>query len=152
MHGEVIAGALDTSDTSVLLNGSAFRGYDLHEVSSDGGRIGHSGIVPTQCTVGGVPPQGSHCGVYLLAGDDVRGGKGRSVGFHERPIHQSSTGDWDATLQSEAIEWHEARELLYGVGNFADEVGLVVERFNDAGNVETLKVAKSSVNDSQCVV
>jgi hypothetical protein len=90
--------------------------------------------------------------VDLLAGDDVRGGEGRSVSFHERSIHQSSAGDWDAALQAEAIERHEAGELLYGVGNLADEFGLVVQRFNDAGEVETLKVAKSSVNDTKGII
>ena len=88
----------------------------------------------------------------LLSRKYVRSRKGRAVRSHHAAVEERRARNWNSALHAEAGEGHKARQRLNCVWNFIDECALVVQRFDDAREVEALQVTKSAVNDPKGVV
>ena len=88
----------------------------------------------------------------LLTANDVRCGERRAVRFHHAAVEEGSARNRNSALHAEAGEGHEAGKGLHCVWNLFDECALIVERFDDAREIEALQITESAVDDPKGVV
>ncbi|MEN9846706.1 MAG: hypothetical protein RIS36_1853 [Pseudomonadota bacterium] len=82
----------------------------------------------------------------------MRSWKGGRIRAHESAVEQSRAGNGKPTLHPKAGEGHKAGKGRNRSRHLIDECGLIVQRSDNAREIEVLQVAESAVNDPKGIV